>query len=278
MSSAVEKSLAVLEMLALRPQGRSVSELADVLDQPISGVHRQLRELERLGYVRQMRDQGDYALTIRLAAIGLGFLGRSGITDIAQPIIDSLAEKTGELIRLSVREGHDLIWVAVAQGARGGLLYDPASEHGVTAHLPSTATGLAYMSTLADDEALLLIGRQGLKRTDGPVAINAPRSVAAVMKGVRRARALGYATAIDSYLDGMAAMATPVRHAESGIVLGCLSVAGPSVRLHPDRLEATAKLLRAHAAELGAAADGSRYFAGLRAACDQSSVPVKAAE
>ena len=276
MSSAVEKSLAILDRLALSPKGAQVSAIASALDQPVSGVHRALRELERLGFVRQLRNQGEYALTIKLAAMGLGFLGRSGITDIAQPILDDLAAETGELIRMSVRDGHDLTWVAVAQGARGGLLYDPAAEHGLTAHLPSTATGLAYMSTLPEDDALLLIGQQGVQRTDGPVATRAPASVAEVMEGVRLARERGYSVSIDTYLDGMAAMAMPVRHPDTGLVLGCVSVAGPSVRLNPEKVEDTASTMRVHAERLGAAADGSRYFAGLRAETAAPQPPLRA--
>ena len=276
MSSAVEKSMAILEHLARFPEGAQVSVMAMELDQPVSGVHRALRELERLGYVRQLRNQGEYVLTIRLAALGLGFLGRSGITDIAQPILDDLAAETGELIRMSVRDGHDLTWVAVAQGARGGLLYDPAAEHGLTAHLPSTATGLAYMSTLPEDDALLLIGQQGVQRSDGPVAACAPTTVAEIMDSVRLARERGYSTAIDTYLDGMAAMAMPVRHGDTGTVLGCVSVAGPSVRLNPEKVADTARTMRIHAKRLGAAADGSRYFAGLRAEAATPPPPLRA--
>ena len=46
-------------------------------------AHRMLKELSDHGYVRQLRSQGDYALTIRLAALGLGFLARTGVTDRA---------------------------------------------------------------------------------------------------------------------------------------------------------------------------------------------------
>lgn len=276
MSSAVEKSLVILDHLARFPEGAQLSAMASVLGQPVSGVHRALRELERLGYVRQLRNQGEYALTIKLAALGLGFLGRSGITDIAQPILDDLAAETGELIRLSVRNGHDLTWVAVAQGARGGLLYDPAAEHGLTAHLPSTATGLAYMATLPEDDALLLIGQQGVQRSDGPVATRAPTTVAEVMDGVRLARERGYSMSIDTYLDGMAAMAMAVRDPGAGTVLGCVSVAGPSVRLNAETVEDTARIMGVHAERLGAAADGSRYFAGLRAESTAPSPPLRA--
>ena len=276
MSSAVEKSLAILDYLARYPEGAQVSAMSATLDQPVSGVHRTLRELERLGYVRQLRNQGEYALTIKLAALGLGFLGRSGITDIAQPILDDLAAETGELIRMSVRDGHELTWVAVAQGARGGLLYDPAAEHGLTAHLPSTATGLAYMSTLPEDDALLLIGQQGVQRSDGPIAAQAPKTVSQVIEGVRLARERGYSVSIDTYHDGMAAMAMPVRHADTGVVLGCVSVAGPSVRMNADKVEDTARTMRIHAERLGAAADGSRFFAAVIADSAVPPTPLRA--
>ena len=264
MSGAIEKSLAILEAMALQPGGVQVSAIAARLEQPVSGVHRQLREFERLGYVRQIRDQGDYALTIKLAAIGLSFLSRAGVNDVAQPILDRLARRTGELIRLSVMDGDDLVWVAVAQGATGGLRYDPGSEQGVVVHLASTAGGQAYLATLADEEALMRVGRQGVLRRDVAPAARAPRTGSQVLEMLRETRRRGFSLAIDTYLDGMAAMAVPVFYRGSGTVLGCVSVAGPSVRLRPDGLSATAAALREAAGDLGAAADASQYFAELR--------------
>ena len=49
MSSLLEKSLAVIALLARHPEGLSVSTLAGRLGQPASGVHRLLRELARMG-------------------------------------------------------------------------------------------------------------------------------------------------------------------------------------------------------------------------------------
>lgn len=275
MSGAIEKSLAILETLALHPAGLQVSAVASRLDQPVSGVHRQLREFERLGYVRQIREQGEYALTIKLAAMGLSFLSRAGVTDVAQPILERLARRTHELIRLSVLDRDDLVWVAVAQGATGGLRYDPGSEQGVVVHLASTAGGLAYLATLGDDEALIRIGRQGVLRRDVPPAARAPRTGQQVLELLRETRQRGYSLAIDSYLDGMAAMAVPVFYRGGGTVLGCVSVAGPSVRLRPDRLCDTAAALREAADELGAAADASQFFADLRRRIEAQAEPAE---
>ncbi|SPF80916.1 IclR family transcriptional regulator [Pseudoprimorskyibacter insulae] len=265
MSSAVEKALTLLELLVEHPSGMQVSTMARLLDQPVSGVHRQLRELARLGYVRQLRDQGDYALTIRLAALGLGFLGLSGVTDIAQPILDRLASMSGELIRLSVLDDDGLTWVAVAQGATVGLRYDPGREQGMRVHPASTAGGHALLAAMRDEEVLALVGRTGLKPEGMPATSQAPKSIEDLMNALKATRVRGYSVAVNSYIEGMGAMAVAVRAGGTadGQVLGCLSIAGPAVRFPEQRMEELAPALFDAAAEIGAAAPASHYFAGI---------------
>jgi len=77
MTSTLEKALSVLEFLVAHPLGCSVSEIASALNMPLSGVHRLLRELEKIGYVNQIREMGDYRLTIKLAS--LGQIGRAHV-------------------------------------------------------------------------------------------------------------------------------------------------------------------------------------------------------
>ena len=48
--------------------------------------------------------------------MGLSFLSNTGIVDIAQPLLDRLAQASGELVRLSVVDGERLTWVARAAG------------------------------------------------------------------------------------------------------------------------------------------------------------------
>lgn len=263
MSSVLERSLAILELLVEQPCGMQVSVIARQLDLPVSGVHRQLRELARLGYVRQLRDQGDYALTLRLAALGLGFLGRSGVTDVAQPILDRLAAVSGELVRLSVLDGCGLVWVAVAQGATVGLRYDPGREQGMSVHPASTAGGQALLSTMTDDQVLALVGETGLRPEGMQETSRAPVTISDLLVALDETRKRGYSIAVNSYIEGMGAMAVPVRAGGvmDGAVLGCLSIAGPAVRLPMERMEELAPFLLEAAAELGAAAPASHFFA-----------------
>lgn len=260
MSSVLERTLSVLELLAEHPDGLPVSVIAARVDLPVSAAHRLLNELARFGYVRQLRAQGDYALTIRLASLGLAFLGRSGVTEITQPILDRLARKSGELVRLSVIDGGRLVWVGVSQGATSGLRYDPGREQGVEVHLASSAGGQAWLASMSDADALAKVAEQGLRPSfdAGP---SAPKSLDELLGILAAARARGHSLAVNSYLAGMAAFAVPIRHGHSGIAIGCLSIAGPAVRLDDARVAELVPDLRAAADEIGAAAEASVFFA-----------------
>lgn len=260
MSSALEKSLAIIELLVEHPLGLPVTSIASAVDQPVSGVHRNLQELARLGYVRQSQSGGDYVLTMKLPAIGLGFMGRAGLTDVAQPVLDRLAAESGELVRLSVIDDENLTWVAVAQGATRGLRYDPGQEQGVVVHLATSAGGRAWLASLSDDAALAMVAAQGLHRKTEDAGPDAPDNMAQLLRELAEARARGYATAVNSYLAGMAAMAVPVQARATGPALGCLSIAGPAVRMTTARMSELAPALHAAARELGTSAAGTRYF------------------
>ena len=175
MNGILDRTLGILELLAAHVEGLPLAAIADRINTPRSAVHRLLADLMRHGYVRQVREQGDYVLTTKLVSMGLSFLSNSGILDIAQPLLDRLAQASGELVRLSVIDGERLTWVARAQGATRGLRYDP--DMGQDARFSCSASGWAWLSTLSDEQALELVARQGFGSREefGP---NAPTTVA----------------------------------------------------------------------------------------------------
>ncbi len=256
MSGAIARGLTVLELLATHPEGCSLSFLANETNMPVSAAHRLLVELSRSGYVRQERDHGEYTLTIKLVALGLSFLSRSGIVDVAQPLLDRLAGEAGELVRLGVVDGESLTFVAKAQGATRGLRYDP--DMGLSVRFSCSAAGHAWLSTLPENAALEMVARQGFGAPAdfGP---NAPTSVKALLGYLRAARKRGFSMINEVFAPGMTAMAAPVR-ARDGRVLGVVTVAGPLVRLTEERMLALAPQVMATAAEVGEIADISPLF------------------
>lgn len=256
MTGTLERSLAILEYLAANPQGMPLSLVADELQIPRSACHRLLSELHRFGYVRQQREQGDYALTTKLAALGLSFLATSGIVDIAQPILDRLAELSGELVRLAIVDGDRLTWVAKAQGARKGLRYDP--DMGMDAMLSCSATGHAWMLTMTDERALELVSRQGFGKPKdyGP---NAPTTIKELLIFLQAGRKRGYALIKEVFAPGMTAMAAPVQR-RGHAAIGVISIAGPLVRLNEARMQELGPALLAAASELAVASVASTLF------------------
>jgi IclR family transcriptional regulator, acetate operon repressor len=256
MSGVMERTLAILERLAREVRGVSLAVLADDLNIPRSAMHRLLLELSAQGYVRQSRERGDYMLTTKLVSLGLNYLKSSGVVDLCQPILDRLAEACGELVRLGVVDVDHLTWVALSQGARAGLRYDP--DQGIDAKLSCTSTGYAWLSTLSDDDALTLISRQGFAKPSeyGP---NAPTSPTALLKILRQTRKQGFATAVDTYAHGIAAISVPIVPAGKGAV-GVLSISGPSVRLTEAKMQALAPELQAAAADIANASGASPLF------------------
>lgn len=255
------RTLAALEHLAeAAPGGVALGAFAAAMELPKSGAHRLLTTLVEAGYAEQEDATGFYRLTPRLVSVALRHLGRQGVVDAAQPVLDGLAAVSSELVRLSVSDGDRQVWVAKAQGARGGLIYDP--QMGTSPHLASMATGLAWLASFDDDRALTLVAAQGLRAEGaGP---NAPRDLTDLLARLAEVRAAGHAVAIDSSAPGMSALACVVRHPARDAVIGTVSIGGPSTRLTPGRIAALVPALTEAAAALSDRAAASAAFAPTR--------------
>jgi DNA-binding IclR family transcriptional regulator len=256
MNGVLERTLGIIELLSRHGEGMELAAIADTLAIPRSAVHRLLSDLVRLGYVRQARGHGDYLLTTKLVSMGLSYLSNTGIVDIAQPLLNTLAEASGELVRLSVVDGERLTWVARAQGARQGLRYDP--DMGSDARLSCSSSGWAWLSTLSDDEALALLVKQGLGSVEqfGPAA---PTSLQAVLVEVQATRERGFSMTTDTYTAGLSAISAPVRFAGQA-AFGVLTIAGPTVRFTTERMQSLGPELVSTAQQLATLSGASPFF------------------
>jgi IclR family transcriptional regulator, acetate operon repressor len=257
MTAVRERALAIVELLVQNVEGLPMSEIADRLGIPRTAAHRVLADLKDSGYVKQDSASAQYKLTVKLASLGLSYLAATGITDAAQPLLDDLASACGELVRLAVREGDDLIWVAKSQGARTGLRYDPDTGHEI--YLPATANGIAFLAAVDEDRALSLIARQGMQRVRerGP---GAPRSMKALMSEVERARERGFAIVLDAYEAGTSAIAAAIIDNPRDEPIGTVSIAGPSIRMTAERMETLGPMVVECARALALASRSSPLF------------------
>lgn len=236
----LERALDVVELLVDHPEGLPLSEIARLLNIPKSATHRILSHLGRRGYVGQPEGWERYRLNLKLAALGLRFVARTNVFDICQPVIDRLAQETGEFVRLAVWDGAALTWVAKAQGAQHGLRYDPDMGHPVVLH--ATATGRAWLATLPEAEAIKLVKQRGYGVPER-FPKQRIKEEGALLSELRPTRKRGYGIALEEGEPGTAAVAAAIEGTENYRSPGTLSVAGPVVRMHPERQKEIVPLL-----------------------------------
>ncbi|OED00811.1 IclR family transcriptional regulator [Rhizobium sp. YK2] len=255
--SSRSRAIAVLELLSAHPWGLSLSEIATNLAIPLAPLSRILASLVESGYLFHSTANGRFRLSPKLPALGLAILGSSGVTDLVQPLLDDLARKTGELVRLAIVSGDRLTWVAKSQGARSGLLYDP--EAGAEVYLPASANGQAWLCCLSESEIRRLLNKHEIDRPG--FGSGAPKTFEDLRKAIDIARQRGFASVHDSYAVGTSAMAVPIIRRATNTPIGTLSVAGPTTRMTDGRMAEIYPWLRACGKELEAASMSSAIFA-----------------
>jgi IclR family transcriptional regulator, acetate operon repressor len=230
-----ERCLSIIQLLADNAAEMPLGEIAERLELPKSGAHRLLATLVDLGWVKKDPQTSFYGLTMRLAILGQQFYVATGIPDICQPLLDRLARDSREFVRLAVVDSDSLVWVAHAQGATGGLIYQPTSTT-ATVPLYATATGKAWLATLPSDSAVeIVLKKGGFENADshGP---NVVRSIDALLKELEATARRGYGIAVSEAEPGVTALAVAIRSGNDGPVVGTVSVAGPGVRMTDKRI------------------------------------------
>src|SRR5438477_4013370 len=244
-----ERCLAIIELLADGARDVPLGEIAERLSLPKSGAHRLLATLVDIGWVEQDTETNFYRLTMRLAILGQQFYVATGIPDICQPPLDRLARQCREFARLAVVDGYSLVWVAHAQGASGGLMYQPSLTTN-TVPLFATASGKAWLATLPTERAMQIVMKKGgLKDADkyGP---NVVRSVEALLRELKATARRGYGLALSEAEFGVTAIAAAIRSGGEGPALGTVSIAGPGARMTEKRVQELAPLVLHSAADL----------------------------
>jgi DNA-binding IclR family transcriptional regulator len=233
-ATSAERCLAIMELLVDEPAGLPMSVIAQKLELPVSATHRLLTVLVQKRYLRQDGITERYIPTMLLAALGLRLLESTSLTETCQPVLDELAGKVGELVRLAIVEGEELIWVSKAQGARTSIRYDPINGRIATLH--ATAMGKAWLATMPEDDAVRLVAMRGYSGTIvGPQAVS---DEPALREQLRLTRERGFALVEEEAEQGISAIGAVVRdHSRPGHpVVGAVSIGGPSFRLSRERL------------------------------------------
>src|SRR5437016_398971 len=108
---AVERTLAVFEVLASSHSGVPLSELVRRLGVPKSSLHCLLLTLERSGYVNRSEKTGRYALGWKVAALANAALSGLKLRESATPHLRSLLLQTRLTLHMGILEHGEVLLV-----------------------------------------------------------------------------------------------------------------------------------------------------------------------
>jgi DNA-binding IclR family transcriptional regulator len=219
LAKSIEKALRLLELLARSETPLGVTEIARLLGLNKATAYRLLETLTRHGYVVRRLGPPRYEPTLKLWELGSAVLSRRDIVRVAQPVIEQVAEQTGETVFLAVPDGHDAVYVAKIDTEHPLRTFTPIGGR-VPLHCGSTGKAiLAFRSdAFIEEVARDLVGFT-------PATITTRDGLWREMLDIRRQ---GYAINQDEWRPGISGVAAPIRDS-SGAVIGSTPAVDGSV-------------------------------------------------
>jgi IclR family transcriptional regulator, acetate operon repressor len=237
---AVERALEMIELLSGAADGLSLAEISRELIINKAIASRLLETLEHAGYVWRDDIAQRYHLTYRISNLGLRQLQQSGLLGQCTSLLEDLAERTGELVRLSVVErGEKITWVYAVVGTRRTLRIDPNFNFEVSLH--SHATGKAWLMMLTPKRAMELLKREGIAALTPHTNVD----LKSLRKELDAAGRRGFALTYEENEIGVGAVAAPImapRLSGGTECVGVVSVAAPTNRMTRAAIEACGPL------------------------------------
>ncbi len=245
---SLDRAFAILEAMADAGGVIGVSQLASDSGLPLATIHRLVRTLVDLGYVRQEPSR-QYSLGPRLMRLADSSTKRLGT--LAHPYMSNVVDALGESVNLAVLDGEEIVYVAQVQPSQNFMRM--FTEVGRRAKPHTTAVGKAILAEEPDQAVLDLLKRTRMpRRTEH--TITDPQQFLA---DLRRVRERGYAIDDGEQELGVRCVAVVVPDAPRAMAM---SMSGPLTRMSDAVVSKAAPILHEAAAalsvELGAAIRG----------------------
>ncbi len=225
---ALERGLAILEVIANSRGGLTLSQLTRCLSLPKSSVHCLLRTFDENGYLFKHKPSGKYRLTCRLSELGRRAPNGLSLRERVRPHLRSLADKTGNTVHLGLIEHGSCVLLEkiVPLGA-----YRSATWVGKQLGVHCTAIGKALAAWVPDQEFDRLIGENGLMRYNE----NTICSVRKLKAELELVRERGYSLDDEEEEIGVRCIGAPVFNAKQEAI-AAISIVGTTTQIYGERL------------------------------------------
>jgi len=231
--------MGLLEAVARNEAGMGLSQIAAETGLPLPTIHRLVRTLVDLGYLRQEPSRA-YALGPRLLLLTES--SQTMLNGIARPHLSRLVDRVGETANLAMLDGDRAAYLAQVPSRHPMRMF---TEVGRRVMLHCTGVGKVLASTLPPDEVRAILDRSGMP-AQTEHTLTDPEAVLRQLDWVRRH---GYALDDGEQEIGVRCVAVTVPDVPVRLAL---SVSGPTARISDDVVQVAVPLLHRAAGALAA--------------------------
>ncbi len=236
---AVQRAIAVLDALADGGGDLGTNEIARRTGINASSISRLLSTLTHAGLVQHLPSTGRYRLGVRILQLASAARENLDLRAVARPLLEELAEISGETVTLSLPGEHDVMTVDFVQSSRS---VRSVAEIGRNSIAHATATGKVFLAC-------------GGHLPDGDLPAFTEATITdrtALAAAIQEIAGQGYAVAVRERDNDLSAVAVPVLDG-GGQVIAILGIQGPATRFDAARMSALVSPLQDRAALITAA-------------------------
>jgi IclR family transcriptional regulator, acetate operon repressor len=218
-----DRTLEIFEAFAEAKKPLSLSELARLIDSPVSSCHGLLRTLQKSGYMYALDVRRRYYPTRRLFEVGTSIAAHDPIVERVASILDKLRAETDETILLGQRQQKHILYLHVLESSQ---MIRYAASVGAIKPLPSTAIGKALLGEMSDEDLSAFLGTIDHVQVTSSTITDPDQ----LLTDIQRSRKRGYFVTRGENIADVMAIARAC--AMDGEMLA-IAVAGPIHRLEP---------------------------------------------
>ena len=243
-TQTITRAIRALKLIAEHaPDGMRLVDLAQALQLERPTAHRLLKALMGEGMLVRDPATRHYTLGSLVFELGLASTHQFNLGAICSPVLESLAQRTGDTSFLFVRSGNDAVCLNRVQGTFP--IQTPAVPVGSRQPLGVNAGGLALLSCLSELEVVRIFDAVGPR-----LSIYGNLDVPELRKHVDRARAKGYAWISNRAVPGVSAVGLPIK-SRTGTAIAAVTVATTQARMTDRHVNDIMPMLKDAAAAIG---------------------------
>jgi IclR family transcriptional regulator, acetate operon repressor len=220
--SSLDRGLTALEIIARRGEVR-LAELAKELGTSRTTMFRVLETLRARGFAEHVAASHTYRLGPGARSL-TAHATRSALTRLAEPVMASLRNATGETVNLIGVQGRRLVYEAVLEG---GYALRSLPILGMTIAAHCSALGKAVLAESSAAQREILLGPEPYQR----LTKNTITARSNLDRELEQTRQRGYAVDEEESETGLTCVAAAISGAD-GRPAGAISVSGLSDRMH----------------------------------------------